>query len=92
MVHFTTDMVHYFKDLSICNTQHANWQDCLWVIASGSPAKKIGQLVPQRTSSGNTTSPRNIGGICESQNTRLKGIHRYSDWIAFKCYRLTVKC
>ena len=46
MVHFSTDMVHYFKDLSIRNTQHTNWQDSLWVMPSRSPAK-IGHLVPQ---------------------------------------------
>ena len=46
MVHFNPDMVriHYFKDLSIRSTQHTNWQDSLWVMASGSLAK-IGQLV-----------------------------------------------
>ena len=34
MAHFTTDMVHYFKDWSIRGTQLTNWQDSLWVTAS----------------------------------------------------------
>ena len=66
MIYFTTDMVYYFTDLSIRNTQHTNWQDSLWVVASGSPAN-IGHLCPSELHRGTRHSLQTLGFWCPSE-------------------------